>query len=275
MSNTKDFISSLFPEYKDSDSYYPELLMEKIKKLDDEISYYKKKDIENQTLLIKMFKDNQKMLENIVNLYENTIKEQKEINKKTSLSFKLVEHYCNTGETNVGTIFTKHFIDIYNYDKDLFCKMISTNSILLNHVEISIFLFYEISFEEYDSILDTASQYMAKRYDNDNDKSKNWWKLRFLKDSILVLHNVKLNKFIKDKDMVLTKFYKIFNDVEIDSMQNEPYNSKRSFFGHPHFLKFYVEASEHFASKLNPNERLGYWENENRFRQSLGISFNY
>jgi len=147
------------------------------------------------------------------------------------------------------------------------------NSNLLNHVEITIFLFYEISFEEYDFILDTASQYIAKRYNN--DKSKNWWKLHLLNQSILVLHNVNLNKFIKDKDMVLTKFYKIFNDVEIDSTQNEPYNSKRSFFGNPDFLKFYVEASELFASKLDSNERLGYWENENRFRQSLGISFNY
>jgi hypothetical protein len=276
MSNTKDFISSLFPEYKDSESYYPELLMEKIKKLDDEISHYKKKDIENQTLLIKMFKDNQKMLENIVNLYENTIKEQKEINKKTSLSFKLIEYYCNTGDTNVGSFITKHFIDIYNYNKELFCRMISNNSILLSHVEISIFLFYEISFEEYDSILDTASQYLAKRYKN--DKSKNWWKLHLLNQSILVFQNVTFNQNlikIKDKEIVLTKFYKIFNDVEIDSTQNEPYNSKRSFFGNPQFLKFYVEASEHFASKLNPNERLGYWENENRFRQSLGISFSY
>lgn len=274
MSNTKDFISSLFPEYKDSDSYYPELLMEKIKKLDDEISYYKKKDIENQTLLIKMFKDNQKMLENIVNLYENTIKEQKEINKKASLSFKLIEYYCNTNDTNIGTFNAKHFIDIYNYDKDLLCRMISNCNVLPNYAEITIFLFYEISFEEYDSILDTASQYMAKRYDN--DKSKNWWKLHFLHQSILVLQNGTLNNIlIKDKDMVLTKFYKIFNDVEIDSTQNEPYNSKRSFFGHPYFLKFYVEASEHFASKLDSNERLGYLENENRFRQSLGISFNY
>jgi hypothetical protein len=272
MSNTKDFISSLFPEYKDSESYYPELLMEKIKKLDDEISYYKKKDIENQTLLIKMFKDNQKMLENIVNLYENTIKEQKEINKKTSLSFKLIEYYCNTGETNVGSFITKHFIDIYNYDKELFCRMISNpnNSILLNHVEITIFLFYEISFEEYDSILDTASQYIAKRYNN--DKSKNWWKLHLLNQSILVFQNLNQN-LINNKDMVLTKFYKIFNDVEIDSTQNEPYNSKRSFFDNPNFLKFYVEASQHFASKLDSNERLGYWENENRFRQSLGIRF--
>lgn len=274
MSNTKDFINSLFPEYKDSESYFPELLMEKIKKLDDEISYYKKKDIENQTLLIKMFKDNQKMLESIIDLYENTIKDQQEINKKASLSFKWIEYYCNTGNTNFGGFNAKHFIDIYNYDKDLFCRMISNcHGVLSNYVEISIFLFYEISFDEYNSILDTASEYMAKRYDN--DKSKNWWKLHFLRESILCLCNTHLHKEFKDKDMVLTKFYKIFNDVEIDSTQSEPYNSKRSLFGHPHFLKFYVEASEHFASKLDPSERLGWWEKENRFRQSLGISFNY
>ena len=85
--STRDFINTLFPEYKDSESYFQELLIEKIKKLDDEISYYKKKDIENQILLTKMFEDNQKMLENIVDLCENTIKNQKDINKKVSLFF--------------------------------------------------------------------------------------------------------------------------------------------------------------------------------------------
>ena len=210
--STRDFINTLFPEYKDSESYFQELLMEKIKKLDDEISYYKKKDIENQILLTKMFKDNQKMLENIVDLCENTIKHQKDINKKVSLSFKWIEDCCNTGdlEHTLGFV-TKNFIDIYNYDKDLFSRMISNDGLIDCNANISIFLFYEISFEEFDSILDIASVHRAKKNkSNDDINTINWFKLNLLNQSILVLHNVTL----KDKHIVLTKFYKIFNKFQ-------------------------------------------------------------
>ena len=151
--STRDFINTLFPEYKDSESYFQELLIEKIKKLDDEISYYKKKDIENQILLTKMFEDNQKMLENIVDLCENTIKNQKDINKKVSLSFKWIEDCCNTGDAEYTLGFvTRNFIDIYNYDKYLFSRMISNDGLIGNNANISIFLFYDISFEEFDSL---------------------------------------------------------------------------------------------------------------------------
>ena len=271
--STRDFINTLFPEYKDSESYFQELLMEKIKKLDDEISYYKKKDIENQILLTKMFKDNQKMLENIVDLCENTIKHQKDINKKVSLSFKWIEDCCNTGdlEHTLGFV-TKNFIDIYNYDKDLFSRMISNDGLIDCNANISIFLFYEISFEEFDSILDIASVHRAKKNkSNDDINTINWFKLNLLNQSILVLHNVTL----KDKHIVLTKFYKIFNNVELDSRKNEPYNSKKCFFGHPFFVKIYLEASEHFASKLDPSEISDYWKKENHMRQCLGVSFTF
>ena len=242
--------------------------MEKIKKLDDEISYYKKKDIENQILLTKMFEDNQKMLENIVDLCENTIKNQKDINKKVSLSFKWIEDCCNTGENTLGFV-TKNFIDIYNYDKDLFSKMISNHGLI--NANISIFLFYDISFEKFDSILDIASVHVAKRANPYDINTINWFKLHLLNRSILVLHNVTL----KDKHIVLTKFYKIFNDVELDSSKNEPYNSKKCFFGHPFFVKIYLEASEHFASKLDPSEISDYWKKENHMRQCLGVSFTF
>jgi hypothetical protein len=86
--STRDFINSLFPEYKDSESYFQELLMEKIKKLDDEISYYKKKDIENQILLTKMFEDNQKMLENIVDWKNAPLWNPKSIDRATRTWFK-------------------------------------------------------------------------------------------------------------------------------------------------------------------------------------------
>ena len=224
---------------------------ERIELLESDLDYLYKKDIENRAVITKMLENNEKILESLI--YHN-----QEIDKKMSLMFNCIEFLCNK-ESDVDIhdncdkkLFCKIAkqedmtlrcanvfnlaIDIYNCDKKLFCKMIAKQEdMTLRCANVFNLLFFDISYEELNSLLEMASKFNKK-----GDEYSKWFKLNFL--SNLVLQGYSLHKNNNSNYKVfLDKMYKIFNDTDISSCPS-PYNSKEQFLRNTIFKICYNEA---------------------------------
>lgn len=220
---------------------------ERIEVLENDLVYLYKKDIENRAAITKILENNEKILESFV--YKN-----EEITKKLSLAFNFIEHMCDP-ETDMPDFLMKNAIDIYNCDKNLFCKMIAKHDDMTKScVEIFKLLFFDISYEELDAILEDASM-----YNKNGDVYSKWYKLNFLYNLVLQgysltndtsgfpfeyqLNDEKKKKLDNDnyKNMFLQKMYIIFNDTDVSSCR-VPYNSKEQFLKNQIFKICYNQA---------------------------------
>jgi len=203
---------------------------ERIEVLESDLAYLYKKDIENRAAITKMLENNEKILESIV--YHN-----QEIDKKLSLMFNCIEFLCNKeSDTDVFEFLTENAIDIYKCDKKLFCKMIAKQEdMTISCANVFNLLFYELSFEELDSLLELASRYNKSGV----DYSK-WSKLHFLYNLVLQGYSLQKNESFNYK-IFLDKMYKIFNETDLSSCP-PPYNSKEQFLRNTIFKICYNEA---------------------------------
>jgi hypothetical protein len=190
-----------------------------------------KKDIENRAAITKMLENNEKILESIV--YHN-----QEIDKKLSLMFNCIEFLCNKeSDSDMLDFLIENAIDIYKCDKKLFCKMIAKQEdMTISCANVFNLLFYELSFEELDSLLELASTYNKSGV----DYSK-WSKLHFLYNLVLQGYSLQKNKNDLNYKIFLNKMYKIFNETDVSSCPS-PYNSKEQFLRNTIFKICYNEA---------------------------------
>ena len=146
---------------------------ERIEVLESDLAYLYKKDIENRAAITKMLENNEKILESLV--YRN-----QEIDKKLSLMFNCIEFLSNKeSDSDVFEFLSENAIDIYKCDTQLFCKMIAKQEIMtISCANVFNLLFYELSFEELDSLLELASKFKSADYSK-------WFKLHFLSNLVL------------------------------------------------------------------------------------------
>jgi len=190
-----------------------------------------KKDIENRAAITKMLENNEKILESLV--YRN-----QEIDKKMSLMFNCIEFLCNKeSDSDMHDFLIENAIDIYKCDKKLFCKMIAKQEIMtISCANVFNFLFFELSFEELDSLLEDAS-----KYNKSGVAYSKWSKLHFLCNLVLQGYSLHKNESFNYK-MFLEKMYKIFNETDVSSCPS-PYNySKEQFLKNTIFKLCYNEA---------------------------------
>ena len=203
---------------------------ERIEVLESDLAYLYKKDIENRAAITKMFENNEKILESLV--YRN-----QEIDKKMSLMFNCVEFLCNKeSDADMHEFLTENAIDIYKCDKKLFCKMIAKQEdMTISCANVFNLLFYELSFEELDFLLEEAST-----YNKSGVAYSKWSKLHFLYNLVLQGYSLCKNNGINYK-IFLDKMYKIFNETDLSSCPS-PYNSKEQFLRNTIFKICYNEA---------------------------------
>ena len=192
-----------------------------------------KKDIENRAAITKMLENNEKILESLV--YHN-----QEIDRKLLLMFNCIEFLCNKepeSDADMHEFLTENAIDIYKCDKKLFCKMIAKQEdMTISCTNVFNFLFFELSYEELDSILEEAS-----KYNKSGVAYSKWSKLHFLYNLVLQGYSLQKNKNDLNYKMFLDKMYKIFNDTDVSSCP-KPYNSKEQFLRNTIFKICYNEA---------------------------------
>jgi hypothetical protein len=217
---------------------------ERIEVLESDLAYLYKKDIENRAAITKILENNEKILESLV--YRN-----QEIDKKMSLMFNCIEFLCNKeSDTDVFEFLTENAIDIYKCDTQLFCKMIAKQEIMtMGCANVFNLLFFHISFEELDLLLEEAS-----RYNKNGDAYSKWFKLHFLHNLVLQGYSLCKNNDLNyiqgyplpknngiNYKIFLDKMYKIFNETDISSCPS-PYNSKDQFLKNTIFKICYNEA---------------------------------
>jgi len=217
---------------------------ERIEVLESDLAYLYKKDIENRAAITKILENNEKILESLV--YRN-----QEIDKKMSLMFNCIEFLCNKeSDTDVFEFLSENAIDIYKCDTQLFCKMIAKQEIMtISCANVFNLLFYELSFEELDLLLEEAS-----RYNKNGDAYSKWFKLHFLYNLVLQGYSVCKNNDLSylqgyplpknngiNYKIFLNKMYKIFNETDLSSCP-PPYNSKEQFLRNTIFKICYNEA---------------------------------
>jgi hypothetical protein len=187
-------------------------LTERVKILEDELSYLKEKDIENRALIAKMFENNEKILKSFV--YKN-----QETDKQLSLIFNFIINMCDP-EVEISNFLISHAIDIYNCDKNLFCKILAKDDIFTTSCpDVFKLLFLDIPYEELNNILEEASLIKELSYSK-------WFKLNFLRN--LVIQGYKLDLNENDKNIYLLKMHKMFTETDVSSCPH-PYNSKDQF----------------------------------------------
>jgi hypothetical protein len=217
---------------------------ERIEVLESDLAYLYKKDIENRAAITKILENNEKILESLV--YRN-----QEIDKKMSLMFNCIEFLCNKeSDTDVFEFLTENAIDIYKCDTQLFCKMMAKQEIMtISCANVFNLLFFHISFEELDLLLEEAS-----RYNKNGDAYSKWFKLHFLHNLVLQGYSLCKNNDLNyiqgyplpknngiNYKIFLDKMYKIFNETDI-SLCPSPYNSKDQFLKNTIFKICYNEA---------------------------------
>jgi len=205
---------------------------ERIEILESDLAYLYKKDIENRAVIAKIFENNEKILESLV--YHN-----QEIDRKLSLVFNCVEFLCNKDdESDMQDFLMENAIDIYNCDKKLFCKMIAKQEdMTMRCVNVFNLLFFEISYEELDDVLEMASKFNK----NGGDDYSKWSKLHFLCNLVLQGYSLHKKNNEINNEIFLDKMYKIFNETDISSCPS-PYNSKDQFLKNTIFKICYNEA---------------------------------
>jgi hypothetical protein len=178
----------------------------------------------------------QKMIENVVFTYDNKFSalnlKVEEDKKKTSLLIKLIE-FAATHTENV-TLFNfiiKNPVDIYKYDKNIFCKMLATHwesmrakggpkgstTRYIRDITKTLFdfFFFELSFEELDSILEKATNSIPI---NLTYSEKKFQKLhRFLEPFLQDFQLFLKNKTEDEKNIFLQKSYKIYKTTDCDN----------------------------------------------------------
>ena len=216
---------------------------ERIEILESDLAYLYKKDIENRAAITKMLENNEKILESLV--YHN-----QGIDKKMSLMFNCIEFLCNKeSDTDTQEFLMENAIDIYKCDKKLFCKMIAKQEdMMISCANVFNLLFFELSFEELDFLLEEASTY------NKNGLAySKWFKLHFLYNLVLQGYSLQKNdlNYLQgyplpknngiNYKIFLDKMYKIFIDTDVSSCPS-PYNSKEQFLRNTIFKICYNEA---------------------------------
>ena len=229
---------------------------ERIEVLEAELAYLHKKDIENRAKITKMLENNEKILETLV--YRN-----QEINTKLSVLFNCMDYLCNKdSEPDIHDFLMENSIDMYICNKIFFCKMIAKQEIMtLRCVNVFKLLFFEISYEELNAVLEYASKNTEMIDPNIKTESySKWYKLNFLFNLVLQGYSLisdlsgfphkykpdekdKMRKLDNDnyKNIFLQKMYKLFNETDISSCPS-PYNSKDQFLKNTIFKLCYNEA---------------------------------
>lgn len=203
---------------------------ERIEVLESDLAFLYKKDIENRATITKMLENNEKILESMI--YHN-----QEIDRKLSLMFNCAEYLFNKNdESDIQDFLMENAIDIYNCDRNLFCKMIAKQEdMTMRCVNVFKLLFFDISYEELDSLLEDAS-----KYNKSGVAYSKWSKLHFLCNLVLQGYSLQKNESFNYK-MFLDKMYKIFNDTDLSSCP-KPYDSKEQFLKNTIFKLCYNEA---------------------------------
>jgi hypothetical protein len=223
---------------------------ERIEVLESDLVYLYKKDIENRATITKILENNDKIIKTLV--FRN-----QEIDKKLSLVVNFIEYLCNkNSDPEINLFLIKNAIDIYNCDRNLFCKMIAKKEdMTMRCVDVYKLLFFDISYEELDDILEDASK------NTEMIERSKWYKLNFLFNLVLQGYSLSNDlsgfphKYQSDENdeqkkldnnkyrkMFLQKMYKLFNDTDISSCPSPYYNSKEHFFKNTIFKLCYNEA---------------------------------
>jgi hypothetical protein len=222
--------------------------VKRIEILENDLSRFKQRDFENRKIIAKMFENNEKIITSL--LYKN-----QEFDKKLSLLNNFIEHICEP-ESDITEFLSKNLIDIYICNRNLFCKMIAKQEQLtMNCVIVFKLLFFDVSYQELDLILEDASKHI-----NVLPSYYKWYKLNFLYNLVLQGYTLtndlagfphKLQTDEKDKmrkldnenhkNIFLQKMYKIFEDTDVSSCP-PPYNTKEHFLKSTIFKICYHEA---------------------------------
>lgn len=180
-------------------------LTERVKILEDELSYFR-------TTIAKIFDNNEKIFKSFV--YKN-----QETDKQLSLIFNFIINMCDP-EVEISDFLISHAIDIYNCDKNLFCKILAKDDIFTTSCpDVFKLLFFDIPYEELDNILEEASLIKELSYSK-------WFKLNFLRNLVIQGYRLDLNE--NDKNIYLLKMHKMFTETDVSSCPH-PYNSKDQF----------------------------------------------
>jgi hypothetical protein len=204
---------------------------ERIEVLESDLAYLYKKDIENRETITKILENNDKIIKTLV--FRN-----QEIDKKLSLIFNFLDYLCNKNiDSEMQDFLIKNAIDIYNCDRKLFCKMIAKHEdMTMRCVNVFKLLFFDISYEELDDILEESS-----KYNKSGVAYSKWSKLHFLCNLVLQGYSLHKNESFNYK-IFLEKMYKIFNETDVSSCPS-PYNySKEQFLKNTIFKLCYNEA---------------------------------
>ncbi len=161
-----------------------------------------------------------------------------QLKKNTNLLTKLIEFAAATNtdtrrETNVTLLdfIIKNPVDIYKYDKNIFCKMLAIHWVSMRAKggpkgsttryipditkTLFDFFFFELSFEELDSILEKATNSIPINltYSQKKFQKLNRFLVPFLEDFQLFLKN----KTEDEKNIFLQKSYKIYKTTDCDN----------------------------------------------------------
>jgi len=162
----------------------------------------------------------------------------KESEKKVNLSFMLVEYGISSSQDSYLYGVVNTFTNVYKYDTSLFAKMLAVHKSLLcghggaNDVSTKIFnfLFFELSFDELDHILEKASTYLPY-------EERNFYKLAcFIQPFTTHRASYLEDKTQTEKNIFLEKSYRIYISTDCSDLD------KKRFFGDPRCGDWYLEA---------------------------------
>ncbi len=208
---TQAFLGEIFPDYKDSESYMSELLVERIRVLE-------KKDQENQKVMETMMNT----LETLMSTIEKREKELKEEFKatqlKASLSLNLLNGFIKTLD-NVADYIWKH-------DKDTLIQLyIEDTTTICSSTEILKYIFIESSKEDLEYFINKGGElYFNKFYSDYKGQDKHQYgKIKFLVSfswhlqvRIIQADNLYGKKCEEYQNIILSKFKRVFDSINIE-----------------------------------------------------------
>lgn len=245
LNKTQEFLNEVFPEFKNSESYIPELLLERIRKLE-------KRDEENQ----KMFDMMMNICENTVTQLNNKIIEQtkiieeqstkikklkknmivkeeqyleniEKVNGKATLTSKLLDglliRLCekniipyHEGEKN--SFFSNRADYIWNNNKDTLIRLYYNNcNYVISMIEILKYIFVDSSFEDLEYFITKGSELLLLKYDTfykDRKDKEEYCKIKFLLGMPWYLETTEALQ--EHQDIILRKFKRVFDTIIID-----------------------------------------------------------
>ncbi len=203
--------------------------------LESVIEYNRIENKDIQDVIIKQVENLEKQLKTVIQYDISCLKKKLEsdnsvvldlfmnLEKKVNFSFKLIEYGTLKTNCYLNNFVINNSIDIYKYDKNMFCQVLATHWERLcathgpdEHSRLLFkFFFFELSFEELDWIFKKSANLKYP----ESESEAELYKLNFLRPFIVYsknyLKNLKCETQNK-KNIFIQKSYKIYSTANCD-----------------------------------------------------------